>query len=137
VERREREAIMRQGVARPETPRERREREEPAEEPATPHEQNDGTQPSGASPDEARRVVESAREALAALVGKDADSVSGLDRNGDGWLVTLEVVELERIPSSTDVLASYELELDRDRQLVRYRRGRRYYRSQADDGEAS
>jgi hypothetical protein len=113
-------------------------REEREEEPtATNQQDDDGTQPSGASPDEARRVVASAREALAALVGKDADSVSGLDRNGDGWLVTLEVVELERIPSSTDVLASYELELDRDRKLVRYRRGRRYYRSQADDGDMS
>ena len=97
----------------------------------------DEGQPSGASPDEARRVVASAREALAALLGKEPESVSGLDRNGDGWLVTLEVVELQRIPESTDVLASYELELDGDRKLVRYQRGRRYHRSQADDGEAS
>jgi Gas vesicle synthesis protein GvpO len=128
-----------QPVAEREQPQQERE-EEPKpkqreEEPAPAKERDDGAQPSGASPDEARRVVASAREALSALVGKDADSVSGLDRNGDGWLVTLEVVELARIPESTDVLASYELELDRDRKLVRYRRGRRYYRSQANDGE--
>ena len=101
------------------------------------HEHYDEGQPSGASPDEARRVVASAREALAALLGKEPESVSGLDRNGDGWLVTLEVVELARIPESTDVLASYELELDGDRRLVRYQRGRRYYRSQANDGDTS
>jgi hypothetical protein len=106
---------------------ERQEERQPKDQP-----RYDEGQPSGASPDEARRVVASAREQLAAL-GKDADSVSGLDRNGDGWLVTLEVVELSRIPESTDVLASYELELDRDRKLVRYQRGRRYYRSQADE----
>ena len=89
----------------------------------------------GASAGETRRVVETAREQLAALLGKEPDAVSGLDRNGDGWLVTLEVVELERIPSSTDVLASYEVELDGDRKLVRYQRGRRYFRSQAGDGD--
>jgi Gas vesicle synthesis protein GvpO len=100
-----------------------------------PRERADDIRRAGASPQEARRVVASAREQLTALLEKEPDSVSGLDRNGDGWLVTLEVVELARIPESTDVLASYELELDRDGKLVRYRRGRRYYRSQADDGE--
>ena len=49
--------------------------------------------------------------------------------------MTLEVVELSRIPTSTDVLASYELTLDGDGKLVRYQRGRRYYRSQADSGD--
>ena len=92
---------------------------------------------SGADPSEARRVVETAREQLAALLGKEADSVSGLDRNGDGWVVTLEVVEVARIPESTDVLASYEVELDGDRNLVRYARRRRYYRSQAGDEASS
>jgi hypothetical protein len=113
----------------PEQPEARAEQEEPPEEPEQ--------RPSGAKPSEARSVVEAAREQLAALLGKDADSVSGLDRNGDGWLVTLEVVEVARIPESTDVLASYEVELDGDRNLVRYVRRRRYHRSQADDGELS
>jgi hypothetical protein len=118
-----------------EEPEPKAEQEEPEErEPEEPHDEERRT---GASPDEARRVVASAREQLTALLGKEPDSVSGLDRNGDGWLVTLEVVELSRIPESTDVLASYELELDRDRKLVRYRRGRRYHRSQADDGDLS
>jgi len=108
-----------------EEPEPRAERKEPREE------------RSGAKPSDARRVVEAAREQLEALLGKDADSVSGLDRNGDGWVVTLEVVEVARIPESTDVLASYEVELDGDRNLVRYQRVRRYHRSQADDGERS
>jgi Gas vesicle synthesis protein GvpO len=45
------------------------------------------------------------------------------------------VVELSRIPESTDVLALYEMELDDDRNLMRYDRVRRYYRSQADRGD--
>jgi Gas vesicle synthesis protein GvpO len=116
----------------PEEPQPRAARQEPRAEREEPHEAR-----SGATPSDARRIVEAAREQLATLLGKEPDSVSGLDRNGDGWLVTLEVVDLARIPESTDVLASYEVELDGDRNLVRYARRRRYYRSQADDGEGS
>jgi hypothetical protein len=49
--------------------------------------------------------------------------------------VTLEVVEVSRIPESTDVLASYQMELDDDRNLRRYDRVRRYHRSAAERGE--
>jgi Gas vesicle synthesis protein GvpO len=121
----------------PEQPEPRAEREQPREEPEQPREPEADQRPSGAGPRETRGVVEAAREQLAALLGKEADSVSRLDRNGDGWVVTLEIVEVARIPESTDVLASYEVELDGDRNLVRYARRRRYYRSQADDGESS
>ena len=86
----------------------------------------------GASPGEAKGVVEAAREQLTTLLGTDAEGVSGLERWDGGWVVCLEVVELARIPESTDVMGSYELTLDEDRKLVRYRRGRRYYRAQAD-----
>ena len=91
----------------------------------------------GASPEEAREVVGKAREQLGALLGKEPEAVSALESTGDGWLVTLEVVEVTRIPESTDVLASYEVELDDDLNLRRYARVRRYYRSQSDHGDAS
>ena len=42
-------------------------------------------------------------------------------------------MELERIPPSTDVLASYEVALDGDGNLLGYERTRRYVRSQADE----
>jgi Gas vesicle synthesis protein GvpO len=110
-------------------------RAEEHREPEQAEEPEQDRRPSGAAPTEARRVVAAAREQLAALLGKQADAVSGLERTDHGWIVTLDVVELARIPESTDVLASYDLELDDDRNLVRYSRGRRFYRSEADDGE--
>jgi hypothetical protein len=42
----------------------------------------------------------------------------------------LEVVEVSRIPDSTDILASYELTLDDDGRLAQMTRTRRYLRSQ-------
>ena len=89
----------------------------------------------GAAPDDAKATVGQAREQLQALLELPVESVSGFERTRNGWLVTLEVLELSRIPESTDVLASYEMELDDDRNLVRYTRGRRYHRSQADRGD--
>ncbi|TML50400.1 MAG: gas vesicle protein [Actinobacteria bacterium] len=89
----------------------------------------------GASPDEATETVQRARRQLSALLERPVESVSAFERMHDGWLVTLEVVEVSRIPESTDVLASYELELDDDRKLRRYARVRRYSRSQADRGD--
>jgi hypothetical protein len=91
----------------------------------------------GAGLDDVRSVVERAREVLLSLQGRPIDSVSGVERTPRGWTVQLEVVELERIPHTTDVLATYELALDEDARLVRYARTRRYHRSQAGDREAT
>jgi len=44
--------------------------------------------------------------------------------------VTVEVVELERVPRSTDIVASYDVEVDADGELVGYERINRYYRNQ-------
>jgi hypothetical protein len=87
----------------------------------------------------ARDAVEAVREEFPALLGRPVESVLGVERaeengNGDaGWLVTVQVVELERIPRSTDVLGAYAVELDGGGELVGYRRRRRYHRSQADE----
>src|SRR4051794_369129 len=79
-------------------------------------------------------VVQKAREQFEQLLGQPAESVSGFSANGNsGWVVNLEVVELERIPPSTSLLAGYEVKLDGDGDLVEYKRLRRYSRNQSDD----
>jgi hypothetical protein len=60
--------------------------------------------------------------------------VLGLEPDDDnGWKVLVEVVELERIPRSTDVLGAYAITLDKRGELMGCRRERRYYRNQADE----
>ena len=83
------------------------------------------------------RAVRAAREQLRQLHGADAESISSFERVEDGWRVTLEVVELRRIPETTDVMASYAVELDRHGDLVAYERVRRYQRSEALDGSST
>jgi hypothetical protein len=86
----------------------------------------------GTPPAEARRVVERAREQLRELRGVEAESVSSVRRLDDGWRIGLEVVELHRIPESTDVLGTYEVDLDGDGNLITFQRTSRYHRSEAD-----
>jgi hypothetical protein len=79
------------------------------------------------------RIARIAAEQLAEIAGVDPDSISGLERTEDGWLVHIEVVEVPRIPDSTSVMASYQVAVDEDGELQSYRREHRYYRNQAGD----
>jgi Gas vesicle synthesis protein GvpO len=81
----------------------------------------------------APEIVRRAIEQVAELTGREIEGVNGLEKSDDGWLVTLEVVELRRVPDSTDVLGSYAVQVDSRGELEGYRRTRRYYRSQVEE----
>src|SRR4051812_19005883 len=49
-------------------------------------------------------AVTSAKAHLAELTGQRCESVSALNPTRDGWRVVVEVLELERIPRTTDIL---------------------------------
>src|SRR4051794_23065353 len=81
-------------------------------------------------------AVAAAKAILVELTGHPCESVSSLNRRQDGgWNVTLEIVELERIPQTTDILASYVVELDDRGELLSYQRVNRYYRNAASGGD--
>jgi hypothetical protein len=85
----------------------------------------------------AARAGQAARRQITELTGKDPEGVTGVEPGEDGgWVVGVEVVEDRRIPSSTDILATYEIELDPDGDLMSYRRVRRYPRGRGDDGDS-
>jgi hypothetical protein len=74
------------------------------------------------------KVAASAAQQLLELTGREAEGITGLDRTDDGWTVQVEVVEVRRIPDTTDVLGLYEVETDESGELLGYRRVRRYAR---------
>jgi hypothetical protein len=79
-------------------------------------------------------VVAAARAAARSVVeltGKQPESVTAVEPAENGWIVSVEVVEDRRVPSSADILALYEAELDMDGSLVAYRRTKRYSRSRS------
>src|SRR4051794_28928504 len=83
---------------------------------------------------ELSKIVPKARRELEQLLGREAESVSGFERENGHWKINLEVVELSRIPDSADVLGSYELVLDDEGKLARMTRTRRYQRSEVESG---
>ena len=79
-------------------------------------------------------AIRSAKAQIEELTGRPIDGVLGLERTDDGWIVMFELVELRRIPDSTDVLGAYAVALDEKGELQEYRRTSRYYRSQVEEG---
>jgi hypothetical protein len=81
-----------------------------------------------------RQLIDTAREQVADVTGHDVEGVSGLHREDDaGWTVTVEVLELERVPSTMDLLASYDVTLSDDGEMLGFERRRRYHRAATDE----
>lgn len=79
------------------------------------------------------KVASTAAQHLLELTGRDIEGIIGLDKDDDGWRVQVEVLEVARIPNTTDVLALYEVDADSKGNLQGYRRIRRYVRGAPDD----
>ncbi|MEU8925266.1 gas vesicle protein [Kitasatospora sp. NPDC048545] len=77
-------------------------------------------------------AMRNAARQLQELLGRVPESVSALKPVEGGWQADVEVVELERVPETTSVLASYRVTLDEDGELQSYERIRRYTRGQVD-----
>ena len=82
-----------------------------------------------------RELVTRAKSHVHELTGRRPESVSGLERWGDGWRVTFEFLELSRVPPTTDVLGTYHLDLTEDGEIAGLQRSRRYLRNQPEGGD--
>jgi hypothetical protein len=83
----------------------------------------------------AREAVDLVRELLTEITGAETVRITSVAPSEDGgWIVEVETVEDRRIPSSADILALYEMELDYNGELLGYRRIRRYMRGQTANG---
>jgi hypothetical protein len=72
---------------------------------------------------------------VAELTGLQAETVVGLNPAGDDrWAVTVEALELARVPSTMDVLGTFEITLSTDGELLHFRRLGHRRRSSTDDG---
>lgn len=96
----------------------------------TRHDSGSGSQ---RPPSSGGQMAGAAREIVLGLTGRVPESVTALERSEDGWRVAVEVLELERIPSTTDVMATYEVRLDEQGELQGYRRVHRYLRGSPGD----
>lgn len=77
----------------------------------------------------AKDAARLAYEHLDGLVDRPVEGVSGVRRTDDGWEISIDVVEVPRIPDTTSLLATYRLRLDDGGELVGYDRVARFRRS--------
>jgi len=77
-------------------------------------------------------VVHRALGQFSQLTGQEPERVSGLRAADDGWSLLADVVELERIPSTTSVIATYRVDADDEGNLQGYERLRRFVRGSTD-----
>lgn len=68
------------------------------------------------------QVTERAKEQLAAATNLDPLIVSGADREGEGWRLMVEMVELRRIPDAHDLIGAYEVRLSDKGDLLEWHR---------------
>lgn len=95
------------------------------------------TRSKGSEPPAADGAIRTAREAasfalreIMKITEKQPESIIGVEPSRDGWSVRFEVVEDRRIPSSADILATYEAEIDAEGELMSFRRISSYTRGQ-------
>lgn len=78
-------------------------------------------------------AIRSATEQFGALIGRVPEAVSGIRALPDGgWSVLVDVVELERIPATTSIIATYRVDVDPAGELCACERLRRYTRGTTD-----
>lgn len=75
-------------------------------------------------------IAERAKQQLAELTGLAPGTVSAMSHDDEGWHVAVDMIELRKIPDTTDVLAVYEALLNDQGELLTYKRVRRYRRDQ-------
>jgi Gas vesicle synthesis protein GvpO len=82
-------------------------------------------------PMSAREAADVASEYITDMAKLEPVGMTSVEpTDDDGWLVEFEVLEEHRIPSSSDILALYEVEIDPDGELIAFRRTTRFLRGQ-------
>jgi Gas vesicle synthesis protein GvpO len=79
-----------------------------------------------------QELAKAALNTVEELTGYPAEAVTGLEWDGEFWQITVDALELSRIPNTTDILGAYVIRLDEDGTLRGYHRDRRFQRSEAE-----
>ncbi len=69
-------------------------------------------------------LLAQAKKQLADTTGLRPVGITSAFKDGQGWHVGGDMLELSRIPTATDVLAEYEVVLGEDGSLLRFERTR-------------
>jgi len=70
------------------------------------------------------KLAERAKNQLAEVTGLKPVTVTGTFKDEQGWHITLDMLEMSRIPTATDVLGDYDVLVDEDGNMMKFERKR-------------
>jgi hypothetical protein len=79
-----------------------------------------------------KELAEAALRTVKELTGSEPEAVTGLEWDGEEWEITVDALELARVPNTTDVIGEYAVKLDERGSLRGYKRVRRHARGHVD-----
>lgn len=83
----------------------------------------------------AARLAAEALKTVQDFTGYRPEAATGVEWDGELWRITVDALELARVPNTTDVIGTYEVRLDEQGELKGYRRLRRYVRGESREEE--
>jgi len=69
-----------------------------------------------------QEILGIANQAAESMLKKKLDSIISLNRDADGWMAEVEVLERKSVPDTQDILGRYEMKFDADGELLGYKR---------------
>ena len=75
-------------------------------------------------------VAERAKRQLAEVTGFKPVAAIGSYRDAKGWHVSVDMLEMARLPDSTDLLGTYAVDLDEEGSMVKFEKKRSRLRGQ-------
>jgi len=97
-----------------------------------------GAQPRGKEGDMALKMTElaeRARQQLAQVTGFKPVAVVGSFKDAEGWHVSVDMLEMTRLPESTDVLGTYLVLMDEEGDMVKFEKKRTRLRAESFEEE--
>jgi len=71
-----------------------------------------------------KELAERAKSQLAEVTGLKPVTVTGTFKDEQGWHVAVDMLEMSRIPTATDVLGDYEVLADENGNILKFERKR-------------
>jgi hypothetical protein len=68
-----------------------------------------------------QEILESANQAAEMMLKKKV-SVISLNKDAEGWVAEIEVLERKSVPDTQDIIGRYEMRFDLDGELLGYKR---------------
>jgi hypothetical protein len=75
-------------------------------------------------------LVEDTKRQMISITGMQYDTISQFDHTDDGWTLVIDMLEHRLIPRTQDLLSSYEVALDVEGKVTRWKRTGRFTRGQ-------